>query len=137
MVVQIYLSKDTELTGNIGRFYFDTENMKFVEEVKKYKCPVRMGLFLGNELKNYNNVREMITDKEIQESHIDLLIDLSDISIDIIDNHPYAIFDFEKYIENTSYLDKYGREVELEECDLTQNSDSAYELELDNDIYKS
>lgn len=137
MLVEIYISKDTELGGDIGRVYLDTEDMKFVDEVKKYKCPIRMCLFLEKEIKNNSNIRELITDKEIKESTVDLLIDLSDITSDIVNHHSYAIFNFEKYIENTSYLDKYGNELELEECDFTQNSDSAYELELDNAIYKS
>lgn len=138
MILQIYISKDTELTGDIGRFYIDTLDIEFINEVNKYKCPIRMGLFLDNEIKTNPNVREIITDKEIKESHTDLFIDLIKETDEIIQEHTYAIFDFNKYINDTkSFLDRYGNPLEeIEECDLSMGTDAQYEMNIDNLLYK-
>ena len=43
----------------------------------------------------------------------------------------------DKYLEQTQHLDRYGNEIEIESCDLTEQSDYAYEMSLDDIIYKN
>jgi hypothetical protein len=132
MIIKIHISRNTKLTGDIGTVYIDTSDIRFIDEVKKYKCPIRMGLFLDNEIKTNPNVREIITDKEIEESHTDLFIDLTKKTDDILKNHLYVIWDFDLFIKNTSHLDKYGNVIENKvENDLTLSTDAEYEHNLD------
>lgn len=134
MLIEIYLSKPVEPVGDCARFYFETDNKYFINEVKKYICPVRLSKFLDKTMEQFDDIKELVRLEPGQK--IDLFINLSHISEKIIkDPNLFAFSD--KYLEQTKHLDKYGNEIELEESDLTEHSDRGYEMQLDNFIYKT
>lgn len=134
MLIEIYLSKAVEPVGDCARFYFETENKYFIDEVKKYICPVRLSKFLDEAMEEFNDIEELIRLEPNQKA--DLFIDLSHISEKLLKNPKLSPFS-EKYLEQTQHLDQYGNEPLLEDSDLTEHSDRGYEMQLDNYLYKT
>lgn len=135
MIIEIYLSKPVEPIGDCARFYIETNNQEFIQELKKYVCPVRLIKYLDQELENNEDILELVSLTE--EQKVNLKIDLSLSSEKIINDPSLSPFP-NKYLEQTKdYLDKYGNEPTLEESDLTQKSDRGYEIQLDNFLYKN
>lgn len=67
---------------------------------------------------------------------VNLVINLlTESELMIKDPTLFALSD--KYFEQTNYLDEYGNEIELEEYDLTEESDRGYEMGIDNLLYKN
>lgn len=135
MLIILTLSKQVEPVGDCATFYIDTENKYFIEEVQKYKCPFRLARFLDDAKEQFDDIKELI---RLEPSHkIDLFIDLTHIAQEIIEDIDSSPFG-DLYLEQTKHLDKYGYEKDtIEESDLTENSDSAYEMQLDDIIYKN
>ncbi|WP_128980687.1 hypothetical protein [Halarcobacter ebronensis] len=133
MIIEIYLSKAVEPVGDCARFYFKTDNKYFIDEVKKYICPVRLSKYLDEAMEEFNDIEELIRLEPNQKA--DLFIDLSHISEKLIKDPKLSPFS-DKYLEQTLHLDQYGYELPLEESDLTQKSDRGYEMQLDNLLYK-
>jgi hypothetical protein len=132
MLVEIYLSKPVEPLGDCARFYYETDNKYFIDEVKKYICPFRLALFLDEAKKQFEDIKELVKLKE--EQRADLFIDLSLASQNII-NDPNLFGFSDKYLEQTKHLNQYGYELEL--TDLTEKSDRRYEMELDSSLYRN
>ncbi len=132
MIVEIYLSKPVEPVGDCARFYIETDNKYFIDEVKKYVCPVRLSKFLDEAMEQFDDIKELIRLEPNQKA--DLFIDLSHISEKLIKNPKLSPFS-DKYLEQTQHLDQYG--YELEPTDLTEKSDRGYEMELDSLLYKN
>jgi hypothetical protein len=110
MIVEIYLSKAVEPVGDCARFYFETENKYFIDEVKKYICPVRLSKFLDEAMEEFNDIEELIRLEPNQKA--DLFIDLSLVSQEIISNPNLFPFS-DKYLEQTKHLDQYGNDIEI------------------------
>ena len=134
MIFKIKLGRAVEPIGDIATFTIKTNNKYFISEIKKYKCPIRLINFIDEQIKN-DDIEELIKDNEIQSAVIDIEIDLLNETDEIV-NSSDGFTDLDKYIESTDYLDKYGVEVEIEDSDLTEQSDRAYEMNLDNYLYK-
>ena len=134
MLIEIYLSKPVEPVGDCATFYYKTENEYFIDEIKKYKCPYRLSMFLDEAMEQFNDIKELIRLEPGQK--IDLFINLSHISEKLVKNPKLSPFS-KKYLEQTKHLDKYGNEALLEDSDLTEKSDRAYEMQLDNYLYKT
>ena len=109
MIVKLYLSEDTNLGGEIGTFYFETSDESFIEEVQKFVCPVRLMKYIStDEINSNKNIRELITDVEINDSSVDVLVNLTPRMNEILINLN-EILDINKYIEDTKdKFDKYG-----------------------------
>ena len=134
MIIKIKLGRAVEPMGDIATFTIKTNNKYFISEIKKYKCPIRLINFLDEQMEN-DYIEELIQDHEIQSAIIDIEINLLN-ETDKIMNSSDNFTDLDKYIESTDYLDKYGSEIEIEDSDLTEQSDRAYEMNLDNYLYK-
>lgn len=106
MLIEIYLSKPVEPVGDCATFYIKTEDEFFIEEIKKYKCPVRLAKFIDEQLESDKNVVEELIKLEPGQK-IDLFINLSHISEKIIKD-PNLSPMTDKYLEQTQHLDKYG-----------------------------
>jgi hypothetical protein len=134
MIIELKLGKPVEPVGDCATFYYETENEYFIDEIKKYKCPFRLSRFLDEAMEQFDDIKELI---RLEPNHkVDLLIDLLAESERMIKDPTLFAFS-DKYLEQTDYLDKYGYEFELEESDLTEQSDRGYEMEVDNFIYKN
>jgi hypothetical protein len=133
MLIEIKLGKPVEPVGDCATFYYETENEYFIYEIKKYKCPFRLSMFLDEVMKEFDNIEELIRLEPNQK--VDLVIDLLAESERMIKDPTLFAFS-DKYLEQTKHLDKYGNEIELEESDLTEKSDRGYEMEVDSYLYK-
>ncbi len=133
MIIEIKLGKPVEPVGDCATFYYETENEYFIEEIKKYKCPFRLAMFLDEAMEEFNDIKELIRLEPNQ--NIDLVIDLLAESERMIKDPTLFAFS-DKYLQQTDHLDKYGYEIELEESDLTEQSDRGYEMEVDSYLYK-
>jgi len=111
MILKLFLSENTKLGGDIGTFYFETNDERFIEEVQKFVCPVRLIQFIStDEINSNKNIRELITDAEINNSSIDIFVDLTQEMNKILIGLN-EILDINKYIEETNdKSDKYGNE---------------------------
>ncbi|WP_419769084.1 MAG: hypothetical protein ACNI3C_06920 [Candidatus Marinarcus sp.] len=133
MLIELKLGKPVEPLGDCATFYIETENHYFIEEVKKYKCPFRLSRFLDEAIEQFDDIKELI---RLEPNHkVDLLIDLLAESERMIKDPTLFAFS-DKYLEQTKHLDKYGYEIDLEESDLTEQSDRGYEMEVDSYLYK-
>ncbi len=119
MIVEIYLSKAVEPVGDCARFYFETDNKCFIDEVKKYICPVRLSKYLDEAMEEFNDIEELIRLEPNQKA--DLFIDLSHISEELLKNPKLSPFS-EKYLEQTKHLDQYGYELRLKEIDVVKEA---------------
>lgn len=133
MIIELKLGKPVEPVGDCATFYYETENKYFIDEIKKYKCPFRLTMFLDEVIEEFDDIKELIRLEPNQK--VDLLIDLLAESERMIKNPSLFAFS-DKYLEQTNYLDRYGYEIELEESDLTEQSDRGYEMEVDSYLYK-
>ncbi|RXJ98100.1 hypothetical protein CRU98_11325 [Arcobacter sp. CECT 8986] len=134
MLIELKLGKPVEPVGDCATFYYETENEYFIDEIKKYKCPFRLAMFLDEAMEEFDDIQELIKLEPNQK--VDLLIDLLAESERMIKDPTLFAFS-DKYLEQTNYLDKYGNEIEIEESDLTEKSDRRYEMQLDDMIYKN
>ncbi len=112
MIIEVYLNEEVEPVGDSGTFYIDTSSNIFIEEINKYQCPIRLIDFLDEEFENNNEVTELIRLPE--NGKIDLFINLSNETQKIIDETD-GFTEFDKYLENTSHLNKYGNQINIKD----------------------
>ena len=99
-IVKISESLDSEGESD---YLIQSEDVEFRNEVLKFVCPVRLAKFLDENEDKYFEVKELDMDSDL-------------ISIDLVGKNK-EIVDFQiengivDYIENSSNLDKYGREL--------------------------
>ena len=131
MQIKVIVNKPGEIFSVLC---YETENKEFIEEIQKYKCPIRLACFTDEFKETYpNEVKELI---ESEITNLDLVIDLEDRTKEIIESN-YSVL---TYIEETKNLfDKYGNELEEYEelSDYSQGSDRGYEMALDNELYRN
>lgn len=111
MYVKIKLIENQEDDLASGSSDIETYSKEFVEELKKYKCPFRLAMFLTKEEnKSYTSL-----DKPLDDDKYKLIIDLSETTTKIIDEKisKGELYNMTSsaYIERTSNLDKYGNQV--------------------------
>ena len=107
--IKVKTADDTKDLGDLATFYINTISQKFIDELKKYVCPMRIVLFIEEQ----ENLSECILIKQTPpDNSIDLKIDLSqkykEIEKSCIAKGDPLGLTIDKYIENTPHLDKYG-----------------------------
>lgn len=95
------LFKDNPVLQDLGTTYIKTSDSDLVEQIKKFKCPIRLSNFLDR------SIKENIYTEEIYKTpeHYDLFIDLSDESERINKENFDSGIDIDSYLEKTAYLD--------------------------------
>ncbi|RXJ90157.1 hypothetical protein CRV01_03070 [Arcobacter sp. CECT 8983] len=96
MIIEIKLGKPVEAVGDCAIFYYETEYEYFIDEIKKYKCPFRLAMYLDEAMEQFDDIKELIRLEPSQK--IDLLIDLLAESERIIKNPTLFAF-LDKYLE--------------------------------------
>ena len=97
---------DNNVLQDIGTSYIQTSNQVFIEEVHKYRCPIRLASYLDVALYENKNVTELT---KVPESH-DIFISLVEESLAINREYIQNGISVDEYLEATNHLDKYGRE---------------------------
>ncbi|MCF6339961.1 MAG: hypothetical protein L3J10_04305 [Sulfurimonas sp.] len=129
MITKIIIAsaKNGELTQMIEDFgvYFITSSNEINKEIAKYKCPFRLSAYI-DELKATKQINE------VDEIAFDNLFDLSDETNIIADEILRNNYDYDKYIEQTPYLNKYGYNTILEDVgdDYLQHETDENSLKL-------
>ncbi|PHR58991.1 MAG: hypothetical protein COA44_02250 [Arcobacter sp.] len=107
LILKIMFNPDNEVLGDIGTSYIQTSNQVFIEEVHKYKCPIRLGRYIDSALAAYEDVTELT---DVPEHH-DIFISLVDESLSINRQYIQKGVCVDEYLEITDSLDQYGETI--------------------------
>ena len=103
-IIKIIFEPDNEILQDNGTIYIQTSNQVFIEEVHKYRCPIRLASYLDFALGENENVEELTKTPD----NYDLFISLVEESLAINKEYIQKGIPVEEYLKITNHLDKYG-----------------------------